>query len=73
MKQENNKKLAQEWFNIGNNELGFARASFEELKAFYPQICFQCQQAVGKYLKGFLVYKNKKFPKTHDLSQLLKL
>jgi len=43
------------------------------LEAFYPQICFQCQQAVEKYLKGFLVYNKRSFPKIHDLTQLLKL
>ncbi|PIR72615.1 MAG: hypothetical protein COU42_00670 [Candidatus Nealsonbacteria bacterium CG10_big_fil_rev_8_21_14_0_10_36_24] len=73
MGQQNNKKLAQEWFDIADNELGFARAGFKELESFYPQICFQCQQAVEKYLKGFLVYHKRKFPKIHDLTQLLKL
>jgi len=73
MKQENNKKLSREWFDIGDNELGFAQAGFEELEAFYPQICFQCQQAVEKYLKGFLVYNKRRFPKIHDLAQLLRL
>lgn len=73
MKQKNNKKLAKEWFDIGGNELGFAKAGFEELETFYPQICFQCQQAVEKYLKGFLVYNKRGFPKVHDLTQLLKL
>jgi phosphoglycerate kinase len=32
---------------------------------------FHCQQAVEKYLKAFLVYKNELFEKTHDLSELL--
>ncbi|MDI6591464.1 MAG: HEPN domain-containing protein [Patescibacteria group bacterium] len=71
--KQNNQKLAQEWFEIGDNELGFAKAGFEELKSFYPQICFQCQQAVEKYLKGFLIYHRKSFPKIHDLTQLTKL
>lgn len=35
MKQGNNKKLAQEWFNIGDNELGFAKAGFEEKKQIF--------------------------------------
>lgn len=73
MKQENNKKLSQEWFEIGENEFNFAKAGFEELDAFYPQICFLSQQAIEKYLKGFLIYNKKKFPKIHDLTELLKL
>lgn len=73
MTQNNSKKLAKEWFNIGGNEFAFAKAGFEEFSAFYPQICFQCQQAVEKYLKGFLIYYRKVFPKIHDLTELTKL
>ncbi|MDP2741254.1 MAG: HEPN domain-containing protein [bacterium] len=73
MNQNNNKKLHQEWFDIADNELNFARAGLEELNAFYPQVCFLCQQSTEKYLKGFLVYSKKKFLKIHDLIQLIKL
>ncbi|MBU2578658.1 HEPN domain-containing protein [Patescibacteria group bacterium] len=72
MRENNSKKLAKEWFKIGDNEFDFAKAGFEELNAFYPQICFLFQQAVEKYLKGFLVYYQKKFPKIHDLTELAK-
>lgn len=73
MNQKSNKKLAEEWFRIGEEEFKFAKAGLEELDAFYPQVCFQCQQAVEKFLKGFLVYRGKKFPKIHDLTRLVKL
>lgn len=73
MSQKNNSKLAKEWFRIGEEELNFAQAAFGDFDAFYPQICFQCQQAVEKHLKGFLVYHNKKFPKINDLVELIKL
>lgn len=71
--KNNKKNLADEWFHIGEEEFKFAKAGFEELHAFYPQICFQCQQAVEKHLKGFLVYHKKTFPKIHDLVSLLQL
>ena len=35
-------------------------------------VCFIAQQCVEKYLKAFLVYHRKGFPKTHDLVELLK-
>lgn len=73
MKKGNNSKLADEWFKIGDEEFQFAQASFGEFNAFYSQICFQCQQAVEKYLKGFLAFHKEKFPKIHDLTQLVKL
>lgn len=73
MNQKNNSKTADDWFRIGQDEFNFAKISFEELGSFYPQICFQFQQAVEKYLKGFLVYYNERFDRTHDLTQLLEL
>ena len=72
-KINNHQKLAEEWFKIGENEFKFAKYSLEELDAFYPQICFQFQQSVEKYLKGFLIYHGRTFPKIHDLTHLTKL
>lgn len=73
MKQNKESSLAKDWFRIGEEELCFARAGFEDLDAFYSQICFLCQQAAEKYLKGFLVFHKIKFPKIHDLTELVKL
>ena len=36
-------------------------------------VCYHCQQAVEKYLKGLLVLREVSFPKTHDLRILLEL
>jgi len=33
-------------------------------------VCFHCQQAAEKYLKGYLVGERVPFPKTHDLTSL---
>lgn len=60
-------------YRRGDEELKFAKAAFREFGAYYPQVCFLCQQAVEKYLKGYLVYAQGKFPKVHDLTHLLKL
>jgi len=38
MKSNNNKKkltLVQEWFEIGNQELGYAKAAFNDFDNFY--------------------------------------
>jgi HEPN domain-containing protein len=37
---------------------------------FYGPACFHFQQAVEKMLKGFLLFHNQRFPKSHDLLQL---
>ena len=36
-------------------------------------VCFHAQQCVEKYLKGLLVWRNRPFPKTHDLTALMGL
>ena len=36
-------------------------------------VCFHCQQAVEKYLKGLLEEGRQPVPKTHDLEKLLEL
>lgn len=69
--KKNNHKTSDEWFKIGEDEFKFAKVNLEEFNAFYPQICFYFQQAVEKYLKGFLVFHNKKFKKVHNLNYLL--
>lgn len=36
-------------------------------------ICYHCQQAAEKFLKGFLAYNNYIPPKSHDLDDLCRL
>jgi HEPN domain-containing protein len=40
--------------------------------SYTDAICYHSQQSVEKFLKSFLIYKNIRFPKTHDLDYLLK-
>ncbi|MFO7933855.1 MAG: HEPN domain-containing protein [Bacteroidales bacterium] len=41
------------------------------IEYYTSTICFHAQQAVEKYLKAFLIYKNVDFPRTHDVDYLL--
>ncbi|MEA1936546.1 MAG: HEPN domain-containing protein [Patescibacteria group bacterium] len=71
--KELNLKDAREWFSIGNNEFGFACLGLDDKQdRFYAQICFLFQQAIEKYLKGYLVANNVKVEKVHDLGYLCK-
>ena len=64
---------AKKWFYIGNNEFGFACLGMEDKEdKFYAQVCFMFQQAIEKYLKGYLVAHNIKVKKVHDLGYLCK-
>jgi len=64
-----------EWFRFGDNDLIVAEHSASTL---YPQpleiICYHCQQAIEKYLKGYLVFHGTdEPPRTHNLLSLCEL
>lgn len=66
----NNKKLAQEWFSRADDDLLFARAGFQETN-IAADACFLSHQAVEKYLKGVLVLNEIEPKKIHSLTDLL--
>jgi HEPN domain-containing protein len=76
MKQNNLIILAKEWLEKGSHDLDEARLSFKH-GGWTDIICFHCQQAAEKYLKGFLtrqginVGKLKKW-QIHELPKLWK-
>lgn len=67
------KSLSKEWLDLAQIDL----ASAEYLLGMRPLpieiICYHCEQATEKLLKGILVYCGVDAPKTHDLVQLCKL
>lgn len=66
-------KLVMEWFKKADNDLKAAEAIIEIKSPPTDTICFHCQQCAEKYLKGFLIFYEIEFEKTHDLHQLLDL
>ena len=57
-----------EWFRYADTDI----AAAEHLLTLQPQpleiVCFHCQQAAEKYLKGYLIFNAEiEPPKTHDL------
>jgi len=72
MPVNNYSKLFQEWIIKAQNDLKAAQILYRE-KGPSDTLCFHCHQAVEKYLKGFLVFNQKRFPKTHDLIFLMNL
>jgi len=67
-----NKKLYDEWIEIADGDYDLAKRVFESQ---WPKqsirICFHCQQAIEKYLKGYLVYNDEEIVKTHILNYLI--
>lgn len=52
---------------------GSVQLSRRKKKPLPDLVCFHCQQCAEKCLKGFLIYHQAPFPKTHDLLLLLDL
>lgn len=66
----NNLDASGEWFKKGDDDLSFAKAGYRETK-ISSIACFLCQQAVEKYLKGYLTFNSIKPEQTHILPKLL--
>ena len=66
------RKQAIEWFERGDHDIESAQLLFEE-KGHTDVIAYHIQQAIEKYLKGYLVYHGKKYPRIHELDSLLHL
>lgn len=64
-------KIVREWLDKADEDLNFARSTFQEGNTFYAQICFHFNQAAEKYLKSYVVAYDLDFVKTHNLIKLL--
>jgi len=64
-------KIPREWFSKGADDLGISKVLFKE--GYYNATGFHSQQAVEKYLKGYVVLHNLQFEKKHNLETLLKV
>ena len=67
------KKLeyARRWFDKAKNDLLDADNNLSADKVPYDTVCFHCQQAAEKLLKGFLVAHGCEYPITHNLFVIL--
>lgn len=67
---ESFKKQAIEWFERGRHDIETAQLLYDE-RGYTDSIAYHVQQAIEKYLKGYLVLQGKKPPKIHELDTLL--
>jgi HEPN domain-containing protein len=67
----NGTELVREWFEIASTDLRTAKHLYETM---YPKpfeiICYHCQQAAEKALKGYLLDQGKEPDRIHDLPKL---
>jgi HEPN domain-containing protein len=69
---EGRRQAALEWFQRGYRDLETAQLLYEE-QGYTDIIAFHIQQAIEKYLKGYLILKGQRPPRIHELDTLLNL
>ena len=61
-------KSILQWFDFADTDLALAEHALSMKPQPFEIICYHCQQAAEKYLKGYLIYKGLETPpKIHDL------
>ena len=69
-----NEKILKEWMEFARMDFLTAKHLYEHM---YPKpleiICYHCQQAIEKFLKGVLISKGVTIKKTHDLGLLAEM
>lgn len=63
----------RKWIRYANENLGVAERELEHQTPAYHTVCFLCQSAAEKYLKGYLIAQGWVLKKTHDIAELLEL
>lgn len=61
----------KEWLRYAIEDFGVAEREIQYSKPSYHTVCFLCQSAAEKFLKGFLIAHGWKLQKTHDIITLL--
>ncbi|MEM5830461.1 MAG: HEPN domain-containing protein [Candidatus Aenigmatarchaeota archaeon] len=61
----------KKWIEKAIKDINTAKLLYENEN--YENSIFFSQQAVEKFLKAFLVFHNKPFPKTHNIAKLIEL
>jgi len=68
-----NQGSPEEWLRRVRSNLEMAKIGRVSEDILYDDLCFDCQQAVEKSLKGLLIHLGVDFPFTHSISALVSL
>ena len=68
---EGKRSVVQSWLVKAQHDLASARRLAEGDDPLLDTAIYHCQQAAEKAIKGFLVYRDHRFGKTHDLALLI--
>lgn len=75
MSEQENRPVSttKQWIHYALGDLSVAEREILYESPAYHTICFLCQSAAEKLLKGFLIYRGWELKKTHDIVALLAL
>ena len=62
----------REWLRRARSDIAVAKVGRTTSDVLYQDLCFHAQQAAEKALKALLVQREKDFPKTHSIVELIK-
>ena len=66
-------ELVRQWLLKADHDLASAEKLSGDEEPLLDTAIYHCQQAAEKALKGFLVFHDQRFEKTHDLEILINL
>lgn len=66
-------EVPREWLRYAAGDVGVAEREMQSASPAYPTVCFLCQSAAEKFLKGYLVAQGWTLEKTHDIAALLQV
>jgi HEPN domain-containing protein len=67
------RKIAGDWLYKADLDIRSAEALLSRDQPLLYPSCFHSQQAVEKYLKAYLTWRQVEFPKTHSIREILNL
>ncbi|MDO8722926.1 MAG: HEPN domain-containing protein [Syntrophales bacterium] len=68
-----NRRLIEHWLTRARSNLERAKAGKINENILFEDLCFDCQQAVEKSLKAWLIHLEIIFPWTHSIARLFEL
>jgi len=66
-----NDDIVTKWAVKADNDFKTGMDEFNSPDPTYDTVCFHMQQCAEKYLKAFLIFRNKEISKTHNITLLL--
>lgn len=68
-----NEQTVLQWIYKAENDLKIGKDEMQTEEPATDAVCFHMQQCVEKYLKAYLIFHGKEYPRTHRLEILIAL